>query len=65
LKPHAGQVYSRPKRRHFSQRQILTAPQVGQLNLTVLSPGTILFPHEIHDGMVSVHYQADSHLFKG
>jgi len=65
LKPHAGQVYSLPKRRHLSHRQMVTAPQEGQLNLTALSPGTTLFPHEIHEGMLSVHSKADSHLFKG
>jgi len=44
---------------------MVTTPQEGQPNFTELSPGAIFFPHEIQDCMVSVHYQADSHLFKG
>jgi len=51
LKPHPGQLYSRPKRRHFSHLQIVTAPQAGHWNLTDFSPGVTFLPHEIHDGI--------------
>jgi len=51
LNPHAGQLYSLPNSRHFSHRQMVTAPQAGQENFMPFSPGVILFPHEIHVGI--------------
>ena len=65
LKPHAGQLYSLPKRRHLSHRQIVTAPQAGQESLTALSPGAIFLPQEIQAGISISYYQAYSRLFKG
>ncbi len=37
----------RPKSRHFSQRQMVTAPQLGQLILTAFSPGETFLPQEM------------------
>ena len=50
-KPHLGQRYSLPKSRHFSQRQMVTPPQLGHGNFTDLSSGEIFVPQEMHDGM--------------
>ncbi len=37
----------RPNSLHFSQRQMVTAPQLGQLIFTALSPGATFLPHEM------------------
>ena len=65
LNPQPGQVYSLPKRRHLSHRQMVTLPQLGHWNLTAFSPGVTFFPHEIQDGISLSYYQAYSRLFKG
>ena len=52
--PQAGHLYVRPKRRHFSQRQMVTAPQLGQFILTAFSSGLTFLPQEMH---VDIAYQ--------
>jgi hypothetical protein len=37
--------------RHFSHRQMVTSPQLGQGNLTALSPGRIVRAHHEHVGI--------------
>jgi len=51
LNPHPGQVYSLPKRRHLSHRQMVTLPHAGHWNLTAFSPGAIFLPQDIQDGI--------------
>ncbi len=51
VKPHLTQRYGRPNIRHFSQRQIVTSPQLGQGNFTAPSPGRIVRAHHVHVGM--------------
>jgi len=47
VNPQAGQWYSRPKSLHFSQRQMVTAPQEGQASFTAFSLGAILLPQDM------------------
>ncbi len=37
--------------RHFSQRQSVTSPQLGQGNFTAPSPGRIVLPHHEQVGI--------------
>jgi len=40
--------------RHFSQRQIATSPQLGQLKCTADSPGRIILEHQVQAGIRTV-----------
>ena len=51
VKPHLTQRYGRPNILHFSQRQIVTSPQLGHGNLTAPSPGSMVRAHHVHVGM--------------
>jgi hypothetical protein len=48
VNPHDGHLYCLPKSLHFSQRQIVTAPQLGQENFIAFSPGEIFLPQDMH-----------------
>ena len=48
MKPHDGHLYCLPKSLHFSQRQIVTAPQLGQGNFIAFSSGEIFLPQDMH-----------------
>ena len=41
-------MYCLPKSLHFSQRQMVTAPQLGQENLIAFSPGETFLPQDMH-----------------
>jgi hypothetical protein len=47
-------LYGLPNILHFSQRQMVTSPQLGQKNFTALSPGIIILPHQLQVGMRTV-----------
>jgi hypothetical protein len=49
--PHFTQRYGRPNILHFSQRQIVTSPQLGHGNFTAPSPGKIVRAHQEHVGI--------------
>jgi len=52
VKPHFGQWYSLLNFLHFSHRQMVTSPQLGQGKLTAFSSGTILLPQEMQTGIL-------------
>src|SRR6266704_1685812 len=53
-KPHLGHLYGRPNPRHFSQRHMVTSPHCGQGNFTASSRGSIMRPHQLHEGILTV-----------
>jgi hypothetical protein len=44
-------LYGLANNLHFSQRQMVTRPQLGHENFTALSLGSIILPHQLQVGM--------------